>query len=153
MTLKSDACNEVLISIRKIIRAVDIHSKQLRLATGVTAPQLIILNEIQSNNNKITTTTLAENVSLSQSTVTNILDRLVENDLVIRKRDTVDKRMWFIELTKNGEAIVGNSHSLLQKAFVENFSSLPEWQQTQMLSTLQRIAAMMYDYAPQNDCV
>jgi DNA-binding MarR family transcriptional regulator len=70
--------------------------------------------------------------------------------MVVRKRDSNDKRMWFIELTNEGESLARNSPSLLQQEFIDNFSSLPEWQQTQMLSTLQRIAAMMYSYAEDN---
>lgn len=148
MNQRPDSCNEVLITIRKIIRAFDIHSKRLRLETGITGPQLVVLKGIQ-HSSKITTTALAENVSLSQSTVTNILDRLVEKKLVERVRDTVDKRMWFIELTKEGRAVVDNSPSLLQKDFIDNFSSLPEWQQTQMVATLQRLASMMYEHDPE----
>jgi len=149
LDLKHDACHQVLTTIRKIIRAVDVYSKRLRLESGVTAPQLIVLKEVL-HSERITTTTIAENVSLSQSTVTNILDRLVDRNLVIRKRDIDDKRMWFIELTSEGEALARNSPSLLQKEFIDNFLSLPEWQQTQMLSTLQRIAAMMYTYSEGN---
>ncbi len=149
LNLKHDACHQVLIAIRKIIRSVDVYSKRLRLESGVTAPQLIVLKEVL-HSEKITTTTIAENVSLSQSTVTNILDRLVNRNLVIRKRYSDDKRMWFIELTNEGEALARNSPSLLQQEFIDNFSSLPEWQQTQMLSTLQCIAAMMYAYSEEN---
>lgn len=146
MTARTDACYEVLTTIRKIIRAIDIHSKRLRLEAGVTGPQLIVLKEIQYNNGSITTTNLAENVSLSQSTVTNIIDRLVEKNYVVRKRDSSDKRMWFLELTSDGKTVVDNSPSLLQQEFIDNFTILPEWQQTQIIATLQHLASMMYKY-------
>ncbi len=146
MTVRTDACYEVLTTIRKIIRAIDIHSKRLRLEAGVTGPQLIVLKEIQYNNGSITTTNLAANVSLSQSTVTNILDRLVEKNYVVRTRDNIDKRMWFLELTAAGKTVIDNSPSLLQKEFIDNFTTLPEWQQTQMIATLQHLASMMYQY-------
>lgn len=146
MTARTDACYEVLTTIRKIIRAIDIHSKRLRLEAGVTGPQLIVLKEIHYNNGSITTTNLAANVSLSQSTVTNILDRLVEKNYVVRTRDSTDKRMWFLELTDEGKTVVENSPSLLQQEFIDNFTTLPEWQQTQMIATLQHLASMMYTY-------
>lgn len=142
--LQCETCDEILIAIRKIIRSVDIHSKWLRQQAGVTSPQLIILKEIK-HNKSISTTVLASKISLSQSTVTNILDRLVERNLVVRTRDTSDKRVWFLALTSDGQAIVDNSPSLLQKKFIDKFSSLPEWQQTQMVSNLQLIVSMMYD--------
>lgn len=140
----SEVSNEIVGTIRKIIHAVDVHSKKLNSTTGITSPQLVILNEIKRNT-QITTTKLAENISLSQSTATSIIDRLVEKVLVIRTRDEIDKRKWFLKLSETGNAIVDNSPLLIAQSFLDKFSSLPEWQQSQMLSSLQRIAEMLRD--------
>ena len=37
---------ELLISLRKIIRAIDLHSKHLSKTSGLTSPQLLIMLEI-----------------------------------------------------------------------------------------------------------
>lgn len=137
-----DTCNEIIATIRKIIRAVDVHSKKLRISAGITGPQLIILKEIRQHD-RITTTELAEKISLSQSTVTSILDRLVERGLVSRNRDEIDKRKWFLEISNDGKAIVDNSPSAVQQDFVDSFLKLPEKEQKSMLDTLQNIAVMM----------
>lgn len=137
----NEVSNEIVSTIRKIIHAVDVHSKKLSSTTGVTSPQLVILNEIKRHA-RITTTKLAENISLSQSTATSIIDRLVDKELVIRTRDEVDKRKWFLELSTTGHTIVNNSPLLVAQGFIDKFSSLPEWQQSQMLSSLHRVADM-----------
>lgn len=137
-----DTCNEIIATIRKIIRAVDIHSKKLRISAGITGPQLIILREIRQNE-KITTTQLAEKISLSQSTVTSILDRLVERNLVSRIRDDVDKRKWFLEISQAGKEIINASPAAVRQDFIDNFLRLPETEQKNMLSTLQHIAELM----------
>lgn len=137
-----DICNEVLATIRKIIRSIDIHSKKLKQLAGVTGPQLVILKQIH-NQEQITTSELAAKVSLSQSTVTNILERMEEKNWISRKRDVNDKRKWFLTLTETGKDILTHAPSSLQVEFVANFCSLPKWEQTQMLATLQRVAAMM----------
>jgi len=37
---------ELLIALRKVIRAIDLHSKHLSKTSGLTSPQLLILLEI-----------------------------------------------------------------------------------------------------------
>ncbi|MDX1268522.1 MAG: MarR family transcriptional regulator, partial [Oceanisphaera sp.] len=34
---------EVLVALRQIIRAIDLHSRQLSKASGLTGPQLLLL--------------------------------------------------------------------------------------------------------------
>ena len=38
--------DELLVSLRKVIRAIDLHSKQLNKTSGLTGPQLLIMNEV-----------------------------------------------------------------------------------------------------------
>ena len=35
---------ELLIALRKVIRAIDLHSKHLSKTSGLTSPQLLIMN-------------------------------------------------------------------------------------------------------------
>ncbi|MGY8878905.1 MAG: MarR family winged helix-turn-helix transcriptional regulator, partial [Pseudoalteromonas sp.] len=35
--------DELLVSLRKVIRAIDLHSKQLNKTSGLTGPQLLIM--------------------------------------------------------------------------------------------------------------
>ena len=142
MTRKGSVCEGVLKAIRSIIRAVDLHSKILDGSCGLTGPQLIILKEI-ADNGITTTSVLARSVSLSQSTTTTILDRLVAKNLVDRTRDTVDKRKWFISLTEQGSLVLKSAPPLLQSQFIDQFEKLPQWEQSQTLATLQRVVAML----------
>jgi hypothetical protein len=48
-----------------------------------------------------------------------------------------------VEATADGLALLARSPPLLQERFVQRFRSLQDWEQTQLLSSLQRIAAMM----------
>ena len=72
--------DEVLISLRRVIRATDIHSKHLAKTTGLTAPQILLLQTIRDRP-QATLKQLANDVSLSQATVTSILDRLEKSSL------------------------------------------------------------------------
>jgi hypothetical protein len=48
-----------------------------------------------------------------------------------------------VEATNSGLAILKQSPPLLQDRFAQQFNNLQDWEQTQLLSSLQRIAAMM----------
>jgi DNA-binding MarR family transcriptional regulator len=72
-----------------------------------------------------------------------MLDRLTKNGYLTRLRDTKDKRKVHIQLEPKGLEILEKSPSVLQEDFVQSFSSLPDWEQTQILSSLQRIAQLM----------
>ena len=133
---------KVIITLRQIIRAIDIHSKYLYKCYGLSGPQLIILREL-SGVPEISIGHLAKEISLSQATVTDILDRLQDKEFIIRQRDNYDKRRVFIKITEKGKIAIGKKLSLLNEDFTQKFNQLEDWEQTLILSSIQRIASMM----------
>ncbi|GAA3588873.1 MarR family transcriptional regulator [Marinobacter xestospongiae] len=133
---------QVLVALRRVIRATDLHSKRLSKHAGLTGPQLLIMRTIRDLG-EVTIGTIAEQVSLSQATVTTILDRLEHRQLVYRVRSTRDKRKVHAHLTEEGAAILARAPQPLQEEFIEKFQSLQEWEQTMIISSLQRVANMM----------
>ena len=99
--------NEVLVALRRIIRATDLYSKHLAKNTGLTAPQMLLLQTLRNKGGE-TVGAIAKEMSLSQATVTTILDRLEKKSLVIRERSTSDRRNVLVYLTDNAlEAVFG----------------------------------------------
>jgi DNA-binding MarR family transcriptional regulator len=142
MGRKRDISEEVLITVRQIVRAIDLHSKKLAKTYGLTGPQLIVLQEI-ADRDVLTTGDLARNISLSHATVTSIIDRLVARNLVSRIKGIEDKRKMYLRLTEAGQHKVDNKPSMLQDTFVQSFNNLKDWEQSLLLSSIQRIALMM----------
>ncbi len=134
--------DQVLIALRRIIRATDLHSRQLIKTAQLTAPQLLLMQAIDRQGNAIISQ-LAQEVSLSQATVTSILDRLEKRGLVYRQRSLEDKRKVHIHLTAEGRTLLARAPTALQQQFVDHFESLADWEQSLILSALQRIASMM----------
>jgi DNA-binding MarR family transcriptional regulator len=89
---------ELLIALRKVIRAIDLRSKQLNKDVGLTGPQLLVMQNIE-NDPGIMVRQVADNINLSSATVTSILDRLETKQLVNRIRSTEDKRRVGLFLT------------------------------------------------------
>ncbi|MDE1312407.1 MarR family transcriptional regulator [Vibrio aestuarianus] len=137
-----DIHEEVLIAIRQIIRATDLHSKKINKDFGLTSPQLLLMREIQSSEN-MTIRQLSSNTNMSQATATSILDRLEKRGLITRQRDQQDKRKVHALLTASGNQLLLNAPTLLQDNFIDQFQALSSWEQTLILSSLQRISTMM----------
>lgn len=133
---------EVLIALRRVIRATDLHSRYLMKTVGLTAPQLLVLQAIR-NRGELSVGDLARDISLSQGTVTSILDRLETRQLVVRERARDDKRKVLLRLQPAAETVLRNAPQLLQQQFVAEFNHLEAWEQHMILAAVQRIAHMM----------
>ena len=137
-----ETINEVLIALRRVIRATDLHSKYLAKTTGLTSPQILLLQTIHTKGN-VAIGELASTMNLSQATVTTIIDRLEKRKLVYRERSSSDKRKVHALLTDLGFEVLKNAPIPLQDSFARQFNDLQEWEQTMIISSLQRVAQMM----------
>lgn len=142
MTAGTDLSDEILRSLRRIVRAIDLHSRVLAQSHGLTGPQALILKEL-SRLEDTTVGQLAQQVSLSPATVTDILSRLESRGFVTRTRSDQDKRRVLVKPTTAALEALQSGPSLLQENFVAELETLEEWERTLILSSLQRIASMM----------
>jgi len=132
----------VMSALRRIIRAIDLHSRSLVQRFGLTGPQLVVLKELRDASPR-SVSELAAAVNLSQATVTGILDRLDRKGMIDRVRDAKDRRRVLVSPTGAAQHALAGAPPLLQEHFTRRFAALPDWQQTQILSSLQRIVALM----------
>jgi DNA-binding MarR family transcriptional regulator len=139
---RPDRCDEVLIALRRVMRAVDLHSRALVRSHGLTAPQALVLKEIVAAG-ELAVGTVAQRVSLSHATTTDIVNRLERRGLVARTRSSNDRRRVMLGATPTAVEMVKRSPPLLQESFSGRFVQLPEWEQSMLLAALQRIAALM----------
>jgi len=134
--------DQMLLSMRRIMRASDLHSNFIKRTSGLTSPQLLLLKAIQRSEGA-SIGELSEAICLSQATATTILDRLERAGFARRVRSEIDKRKVHVELTESGEAILEDAPPALQPQFIDQFTELKEYDQTALLSSLQRIADLM----------
>ena len=132
----------VLRSLRRINRAVDLHSCQLASLHQLTGPQLVCLRAID-NLGTTTPSVLAREVSLSQATLTGIVDRLDKRGLVERRRDKQDRRRVLLRSTEAGRQLVEQAPSPLQDTLAANLRRLPADEQERLAATLQQVVRMM----------
>lgn len=134
--------NQVIVALRRISRAIDLHSRALVQRHGLTAPQLAALQAVRELQ-PVTVSGVARSIHLSLATVTGIFNRLETREFVTRSRDGRDRRSVMVELTDGGAELLKSAPSLLQDGFRRELAKLEQWEQTQLLASLQRIAALM----------
>jgi DNA-binding MarR family transcriptional regulator len=134
--------DEIVSSLRRIVRAIDLQSRRMVDQCGLTGPQIVVLREA-SRLSGSSVSALARAASLGQPTVSGILDRLEGQGLVRRDRSTQDRRANVVTVTPKGARILKQAPSLLQDRFRSELSRLEEWERTQILALLQRLASMM----------
>ncbi len=134
--------HEVLVALRRIIRATDLQSKRMVKACGLTIPQVMVLRAI-ADLGDVTVRRLSDHVSLSQATVTTILNRLEGRELAVRVRSDTDKRVVNARLTSTGREVLASAPTLLHEKFIDRFESLSASEQVRILEALQQVAGMM----------
>ncbi len=138
----------VVRSIRRIIRAVDIHSKRVGRGVGLTVPQIVVLAGIRDLG-QTTSSALSAHVQLSPPTVTTILDNLEARGFVERIRSVVDRRVVHPRLTEAGGQVLEAAPPLLQSEFMVAFADLTDAERAEIVRAFSRVASMMA--APDGD--
>nr|WP_280518744.1 MarR family transcriptional regulator [Lederbergia wuyishanensis] len=111
---------------------------------GLTVPQLKTLYKVSSSPN-IGLVELAEYLKLTNSTVSGVVDRLVQQELLERHTPSHDRRAITIRLSKKGEEKleqVVESESLLVKKLNE-IAKLPKKDIEQLLSIHEQILTIL----------
>lgn len=132
----------ILRSLRRITRALDVYSRKLASEYRLTGPQLVCLQAL-ARSGPTAPSKLAAAVSLSQPTVTGILDRLEQRGLVVRTRLTTDRRRVEVELTEKGMAVADSSPFPLHERFACRFQQLPNQDQAKIDQVLEQVVDMM----------
>ncbi len=132
----------VLMALRRIIRAVDIHSRKLHNELNITTPQLICLYSLQKSSPS-TLSGLAKSVNLGISTVNGIVDRMEGKGLVVRERDTADRRKVYVRLTEFGQEFTKVAPSLLQDRLSHSLKRLSQLEQLAIAMSLERVVGLM----------
>ena len=132
----------ILISLRKIVRAIAVHSRKLNTEFKVTAPQMICLYCLRRRGPMILSD-LAREVSLGGSTVNGIIDRLEAKGLVTRNRSVEDRRRVYVSVTDDGKRLTRAAPELLQDRLAESLRGLPDLEQAAIALSLERVVSLM----------
>lgn len=141
--MPTSAQNEaILIALRRVIRAVDQQSRRLAQSHGLTNPQALVLRQV-TQHGTITAAELGEALGLTAPTISDIIRRMEQRGLLTRIRDLTDRRRQLITATDTGRKALEHALPLMQESFLSRLAKLPDWERSQILASLQRLAALM----------
>ncbi len=145
--MQTDIADEMLRSIRQIVRRISEHSRSLSRTVGLTVPQLVCIKALaeleEQEPGDITVATLSHRVELAPATVSRIVDRLVRAGLLTRARREDDRRKVCLALTPAGTERVQTLPKPLQEQFIQRLMELPSEERVALLSALRRITELM----------
>jgi DNA-binding MarR family transcriptional regulator len=133
---------EVMKSIRRIVRAIDMRSKKVARETGLTIPQIVILQAVRDLG-EVTTAAVSRQADLSPATTVTILDKLEGRGLVTRRRSIADRRIVHTALTPDGARILAAAPPLFSEAFSKRFEQLPRARQREIVDAFETVADLL----------
>jgi DNA-binding MarR family transcriptional regulator len=100
--------HEVLKKFRIIYGSVRQHFREVEKSCGITGSQLWVMQEI-GNTPGIGVSELAERLSIHQSTCSQLVEKLVVRELVVKERSREDQRRVGLRLTDGAAALVSKA--------------------------------------------
>ncbi|MCI5109237.1 MAG: MarR family transcriptional regulator [Marivita sp.] len=134
--------DDSLIALRRILRATELYARDLAHAVGLTPAQLRVL-QIVDERESVTPKALANQMGVSQATVSALVDKLVLRGLVERVPSREDRRQTNVTVTQAGHRRLENAPDALQQRYVRKFLEMADWEQAQLVATLERVADML----------
>lgn len=139
MTSRSE---QALISLRQILLAVEVDSRFLAKQSALNPSQFILLQLLQSKKS-MTPSEIAKDMSLAHATVSTLTDKLHQAGLIKREVSAKDRRSQKISLTELGRQTLFKAPDILQRRFESEFKNVSEQRQTEMISVLRQISALL----------
>lgn len=111
---KSNESIEVARLFQEVMQLFKHNMSKVLCDTGISAPQGMVLG-LLSKRKKLKITELSNELCLSNSTVSGIIDRLEKQEMVIRERSIDDKRVVYVSISPNFKDMHKNFHRQFEK--------------------------------------
>ncbi len=135
---------EIIVSIRKIVRSLNLESKAIQKDFGLSITQLLCLGHLQNSPDYRTThKELMTLLSLNSSTVSGILNRLEKRGYVARISSDTDKRSKLITLTASGLKLLEETPNVLHDRLSDRLDTLSAENKAMVQKSLNFIIAAM----------
>ena len=139
---QNNKSREIILSIRRLMQARELYKKELNRTYQVSASQLNCILALYENG-PLPPSQIAKHMMVESSTVTGVVDRLEQKGLVRRTRNSPDRRVINIELTKEGTRLAENAPPPIQQKIIDGLGKLSEKQVNQIVKALQMLTNML----------
>jgi DNA-binding MarR family transcriptional regulator len=114
----------ILDAIRRIVRALRVSSRRAQMRLGLSGAQLFVLQKL-ADGQTMSLNELADRTLTHQSSVSVVVQRLVDRGLVRRARASADARRLKLSLTAAGRALLERSPGAAQDRLLAGIAHMP----------------------------
>ena len=139
---QNNKSREIILSIRRLMQARELYKKEVNRTYQVSASQLNCVLALYENG-PLPPSQIAKHMMVESSTVTGVVDRLEQKGLVRTTRNSPDRRVINIELTKEGTRLAENAPPPIQQKIIDGLGKLSEKQVNQIVKALQMLTNML----------
>jgi len=122
--------------LQKTVRIFQLFEREQIKVHGFTSSQCHLLLEILKHDS-LTINELSTKMKLEISTVTRVMDNLVRDKLILRKRSTQDKRIVEALLTEQGKISALKLQDSIEQYYREVISNLPRGHVREVMNSVE----------------
>jgi len=137
----SDAAS-IVVGLRRIVRALELYSHEVRHDFSLTAPQLWAIKTL-AHSGPLTTGELAKALLVRPSSTSLLVQRLERRGLVRRVRQRDDRRFVRIELTERGQTVASDAPAAAQGRLLHGLEGMDAKRVRKIRRAVDDIVAVM----------
>lgn len=139
----SEYIDRVEKCIPKIIKSISLSMPKEIAGLRLTESQVLTLSSLFGRE-VWKMTELSESVNINLSAMTGVVDSLVRNDLVERKRDVKDRRRVLVHLTPRGKKIASKIRTTRKRKIRSTIEYLDEDRREAIISGLEKVVEAFF---------
>ncbi|MBI3831693.1 MAG: MarR family transcriptional regulator [Planctomycetes bacterium] len=132
------AVRETLDAIRRIVHALRVSSRDAEKRTGLSGAQLFVLYKL-ADGCSASLNELAARTRTHQSSVSVVVQRLVDRKLVRREASAQDRRRLVLSMTPAGRALLRRAPAAAQEKLIAALERMPAPRLRQLAHSMQAL--------------
>lgn len=140
--LPSGHTKQIIFSIRRLIQASELYTKELNKKFQISAAQLNCILTLYEYG-PLPPSKIADHMMVKSSTVTGVVDRLEKKGLAERMRNSPDRRVITIQLTDAGKQLAENAPPPIQQKIIDGLKNIGNAKKEQIVRSLNILTNML----------
>jgi DNA-binding MarR family transcriptional regulator len=133
---------EILDAFRHLVQELRMADREAESKLGLSGAQLFVLQKL-AEESSMSVNDLAERTCTHQSSVSVVVQRLVDKRLVKRKESQTDRRRLELSITAEGKKLLARSRYSPQDRMIEAVESMPAKDRSQLADLLNEVVEAM----------
>ena len=138
----ADKTREIIFSIRRLMQAGELYTKELNRKYQVSAAQLNCILALYEHGS-LPPSQIAKHMMVQSSTVTGVVDRLEQKGFVMRIRNSPDRRVITVQLTDAGRSLAERAPPPIQQKIINGLRKLSAVEIEQVVNSLAALTSML----------